>query len=277
MAATPKTKQRAAKAGSKAAARPAAKPSARTKAGEPMTLDEVMRALEQAGSEQTRKTYARHGAKGPMFGVSFATLGALQKRIRKDHALALQLWDTGNVDARNLAMKIADPAEIAPADLDRWARENSFPMSALYIGSLAQESPHGAAKAKAWLASKEATLRAAGWTLVAVLANRDEQSPDTTYEDHLRQIERSIHTEQNAVRYAMNNALIAIGGRSPALRKAATAAAKRIGKVDVDHGDTSCQTPDAKSYIDKMWERSGTKFPSPAAAERARESMRTRC
>lgn len=53
-----------------------------------MTLAETMTALEQAGSEQTRKTYARHGASAPMFGVSFATLGTLLKRIKVDHELA---------------------------------------------------------------------------------------------------------------------------------------------------------------------------------------------
>ena len=75
----------------------------------------------------------------------------------------------------------------------------------------------------------------------------------------------------------MNGALIAIGVRSPALRKPATAAAERLGKVEVDHGATACETPDAVSYIDKPWARLQGKYPSPAAAERARESMRTRC
>jgi 3-methyladenine DNA glycosylase AlkD len=242
-----------------------------------MSLAEVMRTLEKAGSEQTRKTYTRHGATGPMFGVSFATLGALQKRIRVDHELALKLWDTGNVDARNLAMKIADPGTIEPSDLDRWARENPMRMCGLYIACLAQESAHAAAKAKEWLAAPDDRLRAAGWTLIGVLASRDEHSPDETFAKHLAQIERSIHSMSNEVKYAMNSALIAIGGRSPGLRKAATAAAKRIGVVEVDHGDTACETPDAVPYIEKMWERSGKKFPSPAAAERARESMRTRC
>lgn len=242
-----------------------------------MSLADVMRTLEESGSEQARKTYRRHGATGPMFGVSFGTLGALQKRIRVDHDLALRLWETGNVDARHLAMKIADPSRIAPSDLDRWARENPMRMSLLYIGSLAQESPHWQAKVKAWLASKDDKLRAAGWTLVAVLANRDEQSADETYAGHLAQIEQSIHAASDEVKYAMNGALIAIGGRSAGLRKAATAAARRIGKVEVDHGDTACETPDAVSYIDKVWQRLAAKFPSPAAAERARDSMRTRC
>ena len=86
-----------------------------------MTLAETMSALEKAGSAQTRKTYARHGAVEPMFGVSFATLKTMLKRIGVDHELALALWDTGNFDARNLAVKIADPSRMSSSDLDRWA------------------------------------------------------------------------------------------------------------------------------------------------------------
>ncbi len=285
MAPTAKTKQRPTKSALKKSTnkKSSTKKSAPTlekraaKPGEPMSLAEVMRVLEASGSEQARKTYARHGAKGPMFGVSFGALSALQKRIRVDHALALKLWDTGNVDARNLAMKIADPAAIKASDLDRWAREIPFRMTGLYIGSLAQESPHGLEKAKRWLAASDIKLRVAGWTLVSVLASRDEASPDADYAKYLVLIEKSIHTAPNEEKSAMNAALISIGGRSAGLRKAATATAKRIGKVDVDHGDTSCETPDAASYIDKSWERLSSKFPTPAAAERARESMRTRC
>ena len=43
------------------------------------------------------------------------------KRIGVDHELALALWDTGNFDARNLAVKVVDPASMSSADLDRWA------------------------------------------------------------------------------------------------------------------------------------------------------------
>ncbi len=76
----------------------------------------------------------------------------------------------------------------------------------------------------------------------------------------------------------MNMAVILIGCRNAALRKAATAAAKRIGKVVVDHGDTACKTPDAAQYIDKTWAHSKSKgFESPAAHERSREPQRVRC
>ncbi len=243
-----------------------------------MTLAEALRALEQAGSAQTRKTYLRHGAQEPLFGVSFATLATLVKRIGVDHELALALWDTGNFDARNLAFKIADPQRLTPAALDRWARETLARMCGGYVSMLAQEGPHGFATAQRWLASREERLRCAGWGLTGQLASRSPEVPEPWFVERLAAVERGIAAAPNAEREAMNEALIHIGGRSAALRKAALGVAKRIGKVEVDHGDTSCKTPEAGPYIEKMWTHAKAKgFASPAEQEQGRATPRTRC
>ncbi len=262
------------------AAKNAAAPKRAAKAPAPrMTLAETMKALEQAGSAQTCKTYARHGATGPMFGVSFATLKTLVKRIGIDHELALALWDTGNFDARNLAFKIVDPAQITSAQLDRWAHEASAArMCSGYVGMLAAESPHAATKAEQWAASKNGRERCAYFALLGHMASRDLGTPDSFYLTRLSEIERTIHKVPSGEREAMNMAVILIGCRNASLRKAATAAAQRIGPVDVDHGDTACKTPDAAAYIAKTWAHStGKDFESPAAHERTRESPRVRC
>ena len=275
-AAKPAAKKPAAKptAAKSAAAKPVAKPAATR-----MTLAEAMRELEAAGSEQTRKTYARHGATGPMFGVSFATLQLLRKRIRVDHELACALWDTGNLDARNLAVKIVDPSRMSSADLDRWVRESKGPhMCGAYVAMLAAEGPYAAAKVGEWLAARDAPVRAAGWTLLGQLAQRSETLLDPFFTDRLAEIEKTIHAAPNLEREVMNRVVILIGSRNAALRKAAAAAARRIGEVDVDHGDTACKTPDALTYIDKAWAHSVAKgFASPAAHERTRELLRLRC
>src|SRR4029079_5269958 len=109
-----------------------AKPSA-----DRMSLAETMSALEKAGSAQTRKNYLRHGAQETMFGVSFAVMKTLVKRIGVDHELALALWNTKNHDARILAIKIADPARMKSAELDRWARETGARMCGGYLAMLA--------------------------------------------------------------------------------------------------------------------------------------------
>lgn len=243
-----------------------------------LSLGDAMGELERAGSAQTRKTYLRHGAAEPMFGVSFATLQVLRKRIGVDHELALLLWDTGNFDARNLAVKIVDPARMTSRELDRWAATPLARMCSGYVGMVTAEGPHAMTKAVEWLTNKAELLRTTGWTLLAQLAQRDEAAPDTFFEQWLRELERAIHSAPNAERYAMNMAVIALGCRSPGMKQAALAAAKRIGKVEVDHGDTSCKTPDAATYIEQAWTHSKAKgFASPAAQERARENIRLRC
>ncbi len=243
-----------------------------------LSLNEVMSALEKVGTAQARKTYARHGGKEPMFGVSFADLKILMKRIKVDHELALALWATGNLDARNLAVKVADPLSMSVKDLDAWASEETARMCGGYVAHLAAEGPHGRSRADAWLASPSAGRRVFGWLLAGILAMRDEDLPTDWFTARLATIEKGIHAAPNAEREAMNSALISIGCRDAALRKAAVAAAKRIGPVDVDHGDTDCKTPLAADSIEKAWAYSTAKgFASPAAQERSRESTRTRC
>lgn len=246
-----------------------------------LSLQEVMAALEKAGSAQTRKTYARHGATGEMFGVSFGDLKKLVDRIKVDQELAEALWDTGNFDARNLAGKVCDPATISPKVLDAWAAAPVAWVWGGYVGQIAAEGPHGRAKAEKWLAAKvpphDAT-RSAGWCTVSAMAMIDETTPDDWFADRLAEIEKGMKTATNRHRYLMNNALIAIGCRSAALCKLAMAAAKRLGKIEVDHGDTACKTPDAVERLEKCWAYAKSKgFKSPAEQERSRESMRTRC
>lgn len=270
-------KKTAKKSVKKTMARPAAKSSAAKAPAARMSLPEVMTVLEKLGTEQTRKTWARHGAKGPMFGVLFGELFKLMKRIDVDHELARDLWVTGNVDARNLAMKIADPRVMTPDELDRWAIENPMRMCSLYVATLAAEGPHARTKVGEWLKSPNERLRALGWTLLGRLSDLDESFPEDQLVHGVRVIEESIHSAPNEVKYDMNRALITMGGRSSALRKAVLSAAKRIGEVTVDHGDTACKTPDVAETVAKMWARSEAKFGSPAAHERSMKSMRRRC
>ena len=94
-------------------------------------------------------------------------------------------------------------------------------------------------------------MSSAGWNLVTNLAQNSETLDDAFFEEKLAQIEAIIHSAPNRTRYAMNNTLICIGCRNKNLEKKAIAAAKRIGPVEVDHGETGCKTPDAVSYIKK--------------------------
>ena len=59
----------------------------------------------------------------------------------------------------------------------------------------------------------------------------------------------------NRVRYAMNSVLILLGSHVAALTDECIAAARRIGEVKVDMGDTACKVPDVAEYIEKVRSR----------------------
>jgi 3-methyladenine DNA glycosylase AlkD len=216
-----------------------------------MDCKTVLAKLKAAGTAQNRKIYARHGARGEMFGVSYANLNRLVKEIKTDHALARQLWATGNHDARVLAAMIADPARFDSALADAWVKDLNSVMIADAFNGPMRKSKLAQRKAAKWTRSNKEWIGRAGWNIVAGLALYEPELPDEAFADYLSEIEASIHQRPNYTRDAMNNALIAIGVRSPALKKLALAAAKKIGEVEVDHGETSCKTPDAASYIAK--------------------------
>lgn len=218
-----------------------------------MTAKEVIAELDALGTAQNRKIYARHGADPDrMFGVSYANLAKLQKRIKVDHPLARSLWASRNHDSRILACKIADPAAITAKEVDAWSREVGNYIVAGELAALVARTPLAASRRKKWIASRNEMLACAGWHLVALAADDSANPlPDGNFEAYLKRIESTIHSERNFTRDGMNGALIAIGLRNRALEAKAIAAARRIGKVVVDHGETGCKTPDAEAYIRK--------------------------
>lgn len=214
-----------------------------------MNYRAVMGELKEAGSAQTRKIQGRHGVSGKMFGVSYAALGKLSKKIKVDQPLAERLWASANHDARTLATMVADPAEIRSATLDAWARDlDCYPLADAFAGLVAR-TPFVEGKLRKWTRSRNEFIGQAGWNLVAIMAIRRDSTPDSFFEPLLVEIEERIGRAKNRTRHSMNNALIAVGLRSSKLEKQAIAAARRIGPVEVDHGQTSCKTPEAIDYI----------------------------
>ena len=216
-----------------------------------MTLAETMNALEAAGTAQNRKVYARHGYPANMFGVSFAVLGKLQKQIKRDQELASALWRTGNGDAMALATMIGDPAGVTGKELEAWAATIPSYTHSDLLARFVSGTPQAAKLRAKWIKSKADHVSQCGWDLVAHAATKGDLT-DAECEELLAVIEQKIHGAPNWTRRAMNGALIAMGGRNAKVEKQAIAAARRIGKVHVDHGETSCQTPDAVAYIQKI-------------------------
>ena len=74
-----------------------------------MTVNQIFKEMETLGTAQNRKVYKRHGVEREMYGLSFANLKAMAKKVKADSTLLQALWQTGNHDVRILATMIARP------------------------------------------------------------------------------------------------------------------------------------------------------------------------
>src|SRR5688572_3967416 len=128
-----------------------------------MTVAEVLAELQSLGSESIKKTLLKHGAKEPFYGVKITDLKRIQKRIKKDHALALALYDTGISDAMYLAGLIADDQKMTKKDLQRWVAGASSMLSEYTVAWVAAGSRHGRAMGLKWIDSKNEEIAATGW------------------------------------------------------------------------------------------------------------------
>ncbi|MBT3336978.1 MAG: DNA alkylation repair protein [Anaerolineae bacterium] len=216
-----------------------------------MTAEKILKELEEAGTAQNRKVYARHGVGTQMFGVSFKFLRQKQKEYKGEHELALKLWRTGYHEARLLAAMIADPQKMDAEIAETWVQDLNNYVQCDEFSSLIARTAFSQEKMEVWTLSDAEWIGRAGWHLLANIAQHDAALPDKYFIAYLERIEKEIHQRKNRVRDGMNNALIAIGIRNSLLTARAMQSAEKIGKVEVDHGQTSCKTPDAAGYIEK--------------------------
>lgn len=218
----------------------------------------IIAELKSLGNPMIKNTLLKHGAREPFLGVKIEDLKKIRKRVKKDHALALELYNSGISDAMYLAALISDPKQMTPGQLQDWAEKAHWHMLSEYtVPWVAAESPYGLEMGLRWIDADEDSIIAAGWSTLAGLLSitPDEQLDGALLQQLLERIRQTIHTLPNRARYAMNSFVIALGGYYAPLTAKAIETAQKIGKVNVNMGDTACKVPDAATYIDKMQQR----------------------
>jgi 3-methyladenine DNA glycosylase AlkD len=224
-------------------------PAARLSAGE------ILSQLKAQANDGYKRILQKHGIPEPILGVKIEFLKTIQKQVKKDYHLALELYDSGIYDARYLAGLIADAQQMTKKDLRHWlATANSAALCQYTIPWVAAESNHGHGLALEWIESKKEFEAIAGWaTLGSLVSIKDDAELDLAeLKQLLARVQKTIHQAPNLVRYVMNGFVIAVGCYVKDLTELALKTAASIGTVEVDMGDTACQVPSAVDYLKKV-------------------------
>ena len=227
-----------------------------------MDVQTVMQELEALGSEQTRKTWRRHGATGAIFGVKIGDMKQLMRKlkIKNNTELAKELYLTENADAMYLAGLVVNPKELVMDDFKLWIElAQSRSITESIIPWCAAESGLGLEVAEYCLGINDDKHQSMGYaTLGSYVIVTPDEMIDTTYiQQQLTIVEQTIQTAENRTRYTMNNFLICVATSFAPLYEEVMQIVHKMEPVYVDMEGTACKVPDAVSYIEKVNARYG--------------------
>ena len=225
------------------------------------------------GTEQTRKTYARHGVEDAL-GVLYSDFYKLAKEIKVDHELAVELWESGYFDARVVAGMVADPEKFNASTANTWMRQVRNKGLLVVLSDLFAKSTVGRQQWPKWMKAKGEWIPATAWGMVGSMLRDGVTLTKKEARDLSSTIEKNIHKSANRVKYSMNNALIALGTYVPGFEQDAIRIARRIGQVEVDHGLTDCKTPLAAPYIRKAAAHHRAKLAQQAAVAKKKAAKK---
>lgn len=223
-----------------------------------MTAADIIKKLKPLGAESYKKVLLNHGATEPVFGVKIEELKKIHKVVKQDYQLALDLYDTGIYDAMYLAGLIADDKKMSKKDLTHWVKTSpSHGISEYTVAWVAAESLHGREMAMEWIESKKDSIASAGWaTLSGLVSITDDADLDIAQlKALLARVQKTIASQPNRTRYAMNGFVIAVGSYVSSLTATALKTGAAIGTVTVDVGGTACKVPFAPDHIAKIQKR----------------------
>ena len=198
-------------------------------------VNETLAWLKKNGSvrirEQMSTQFAIHAPKS--FGLKMAAMQQYAKRLGRDHDLAAALWATGWYEARTIAAFVDDPAQVTPAQMDRWCRDfDNWGICDTVCFKLFDQTPHAFRKVKQWATHRDEFVKRASFALLASLALHDKKSGDEPFVRCLPLIEKAATDDRNFVKKGVSWALRTVGRRSAALNAASLDVAQRLAASD---------------------------------------------
>jgi 3-methyladenine DNA glycosylase AlkD/uncharacterized protein YdhG (YjbR/CyaY superfamily) len=214
----------------KAKKAPAKKAPAKTAA--PADVKAILAELKRGSSPAYKADLAkRYGiiTKAPVYGTPVGVMRAMAKKIGYDHALAEQLWASGVHDARMLATMVDDPADVTPAQMERWVKDcDNWGIVDTACFHYWDRSPHAFKQIEKWAKAKEEFTKRASFALLASCALHKTITDEQCLRG-LELIEAHASDKRNFVKKAVNWALRSIGiKKSPKLRAAARELAEQL-------------------------------------------------
>ena len=219
-----------------------------------MTAKDILKQLKALGDEARRKHNAKAGAGDNQFGVKMGDIRKIAKKIKTNHELALELWETGNIEARMVAILVMEPERLSADELDGLVRSLTFAYVADWLQSyVIKLHPEKEMLREKWMADDNTWAARAGWALTAGRVVKNSKGLDI--KALLDRIESDMPDAPPEVQWTMNACLAEIGIHHAKHRKRATAIGETLGIYRDYPVSKGCTSPFVPIWINEMVKR----------------------
>ncbi|TKG89034.1 DNA alkylation repair protein [Puteibacter caeruleilacunae] len=221
-----------------------------------MTLQETLAELKALGNERMRKQNLKNGSGDNQYGVRMGEIRKLAKRIKVNHELAMELWETENIDARFLAILLMKPKELSKERVDELVRSVSFVHVADWLNAyVVKNHPDNETLRQEWMESDDPMAGRAGWNLTS---QRVAKNPELLDLDALlNRLEKEMGDAAPETQWTMNFTLAEIGINFPEFRERAINIGETLGIYRDYPVSKGCTSPFAPIWINEMVRRQG--------------------
>ncbi len=194
---------------------------------------DLIKELKRRRSTRNIAAMARFGINtDSALGIPVPVIRSMAKRNGKDHALALELWETGIYEARILACYVAEPEKLTELQMEAWVHDfDSWSVCDQVCGNLFDRTKFAYRKALEWSMADEEYVKRAGFVMMAVLAVHDKCASDAKFIRFFSRILKGSSDERNFVKKAINWSVRQIGKRNETLLPKAIGLAVAIKKT----------------------------------------------
>lgn len=163
-------------------------------------------------------------------GISMKFLEPISKRIKKNHKLGLELWETEIHEARILAILISEADKLTLKQVEDWVNDiDSWDICDQLCLKLFRKSSIVINKIDDWIKNEKEFVRRAGFALLATLAvHLKEKENDDFFIKYFEQMLQYSTDERNFVKKAINWAIRQAGKRNEEMRKLAIELCEKI-------------------------------------------------
>lgn len=219
-----------------------------------MTKQAVLDELKSLGSDKLIAQNKKRGAGDNQFGTKMGDVRKIAAKIKKDQALGLELWATGNMEAKCVAILILDPKQLNNEQITAMVSSENFANVIDWLYSyIIKDYRDKQTLRKEWEHADNLMLQRLAWSLIAGNLTRQPELEDIP--KLLTYIEKHLKSAPAEVQWTMNSALVQIGINHPSYRDKALEIGNRLEVYKDYPVSKGCTSPFAPIWIDYFVKR----------------------